>query len=110
MILGAMYTQADICAAKVLYRMSSIAMSRTQEFSGLQALTELLFLPPPIAAFVQHQVAAFQAPLAITVVEPGHCLWQVRKASVAVPAVVVEPTAGPGNASLLECAVLFSMP
>lgn len=74
----------------------------------MQALTELLFLPPPIAAFVQQQVAAFQAPLAITAVEPGHCLWQVRKASVTLPAIAVEHTAGTGKASLLEC--VFSSP
>ena len=71
----------------------------------MQALTDLLLLPPAITAFVQQQVAAFQAPLAVTVVEPGHCLWQVRKASVTLPAVPPTPFAGSdaGKSSLLEC-------
>jgi hypothetical protein len=77
-------------------------------FAEMQALTELLFLPPPIASFVQQQVAAFQAPLAITVLEPGHCLWQVRKASITLAAAAAEPSAsGHGSASLLECALHY---
>lgn len=63
----------------------------------MQALTDLLLLPPPITAFVQQQVGAFHAPLAITTVEPGHCLWQVRKASATLPAAPSALTAGSGT-------------
>jgi hypothetical protein len=75
----------------------------------MQALTELLFLPPPIAAFVQQQVSASTLPLAITAVAPGHCLWHVRKVSVARPEVSAEPTAsGHAVASLPECVAHFA--
>lgn len=46
---------------------------------GMQALTELLQLPHPVAAFITQQLAGSAQHRAIAESGPGHCLWQLRK-------------------------------
>ena len=44
----------------------------------VQALSDLLQLPGPVASFVQQQLAAPGA-ATLGATRPGHCMWQLRK-------------------------------
>lgn len=57
----------------------------------MQALSDLLQLPGPVASFVQQQLAAPGAET-LGATRPGHCLWQLRK--LLPPTSAVAPLSG----------------
>lgn len=56
----------------------------------VQALSDLLALPAAISQHLQHDLGKFNGTQAIGLLQPGHCIWHVKRLSKVMPQLPLE--------------------
>lgn len=72
----------------------------------LQALSDLLALPAAISQHVQQELGKMTGTQAIGLIQPGHCIWHVKRLSQMAPQVPFETFDNSATMSSIECASL----